>query len=100
MDNQADGKSVVSRTLVVANSVAAGALALFCTCAAAADLTGPAPPLVMPISSSSGFGEAGHVGGVPSGEAEFLDFGSDNLRSALGVGASCHFAPGSLFGHW
>jgi hypothetical protein len=84
---------------VVANSVAAVALALFCTCAAAADLTGPPPPLVMPVSSSSGFDVGGHVGGVRRSEAEFLDFGS-NPGSALGVGASSHFAPGSLFDHW
>jgi hypothetical protein len=53
----------------------------------------------MPVSSSSGFDVGGHVGGVRRSEAEFLDFGS-NPRSALGVGASSHFAPGSLFDHW
>ena len=65
---------------MIANSVAAGALAVsFCTCAAA--LMGRSPARLMPIYSWSGF----HWGGHASGET--ADFRRGNLRSRLGIAA-------------
>jgi hypothetical protein len=73
---------LVTGTLMIANWFAAGAPTVsFCTCAAAADLTGRPPPPLMPIYSWSGF----HGGGHASGETVCLR--SDNLRSRLGVAA-------------
>jgi hypothetical protein len=116
MDNKGGRESVVTGSFVIANSVAAGALAAsFCTCAAAADLTGRPPPPLMPISSWSGFSVSGHVGGVTSGETDPSGFTAATDPSGLlgdlavavdiqvpefKVRASNHFGAGSLFGHW
>jgi hypothetical protein len=73
---------VVTGTLVIAKSVAAGALAVsFCTFAGATDLTGRPPAPVMPIYSWSGFYGGGHASG------ETVGLRTGNLRSRLGVAA-------------
>jgi hypothetical protein len=67
---------VVPGTLVVVNSVAAGALAVsFCTCAAAADLTGrPPPPSLLIYCDLSGFAASTDPSSVRGGLQAAYDY--------------------------
>jgi opacity protein-like surface antigen len=97
---------MVSGKLALANSVAAGALALsFCACAGAADLTRrPPPPPLMPVPMWNGLYVGGHIGGVTTSETATDIFGfsaSPDPSGFLGgaqVGYNYQVAPNWLIG--